>query len=302
MTSDSGRIIFYDQNLSGAALPEGGDNGREAARLRVVPVGVYELSFRQQPHFELQGTLLFNAGNPHALQKQFEIVEDVTELERTLTIRRTSDATNLESLELIPLDWRENPIEFTQLAVSEIQRTIRYQKDPPVESLKLKISVNVFEVESINATFWANGQSYFPGQLTALIKRSEDIRIDRLDKLLGGARKIEDHLLAFFNLLLEKAPGRTFDFECSYRYQIGDGGPHALLPVLVPQKVTLATASELFSTLQPVLNNWYQSSLVPKGVFDFGVKVYAAGSDQLPILHLTGIILPIDSIAGWSHK
>lgn len=303
MTSDSGTIIFYNQNFGGTALPEGGNSVSEAARVRAVPVGVYELSFRQQPQYELQGALLFNAENPDAKQKQFEIEEDITELERTLTIRRTSDVINLESVEIIPLDWRENPLEFTQLAVSESLRTIRYRKDPPVESLKLRVSdMNVFEVENINATLWANGRNYFPGQLAALIKRSEDIRIDRLDKLLGGARKIEDHLLAFFRLLLEKAPGRTFDFECSYRYQIVSGGPHALLPVLTPQTLRLASASELFSALLPALNNWYQNASPPQGVFDFGVKIYGSGSQQsLPILHLTGIILPIESIAGWSN-
>ncbi len=151
----------------------------------------------------------------------------------------------------------------------------------------------------------ANGRNYLPGQLTALIKRTEDIRIDRLDSSQGAARKIEDHLLAFFRILLEKAPERIFDFECSYRYQMVDGGPHALLPVLIRQTLSLESASESFSALLPTLNNWYQSASPPKGVFDFGVKVYGAGSRQsvpptVPILHLTGIILPLESIAGWN--
>jgi hypothetical protein len=306
MPSDTGTIIFYDQNFNGTVLPEGGAGVSEAVRVRVLPMGVYELCFRQQPRYELDGALLFNAENPDAQgseqQKQFEIVEDTAGIERTLMIQRTSDAINLESVEVIPLDWRDNSLEFTPLAVSVSQRTIRYRKDPPVESLKLRVSgVNVFDVESINVTLWANGRTYSPGQVAAFIRRSEDIRIDRLDNSEGGARKIEDHLLTFFRLLLAKAPDRTFDLECSYRYQIVDGGPHALLPVLVPQTLTLATASELFSSLQPALNNWYQVASPPAGVFDFGVKVYGAGSRQsLPIVHLTGIILPIESIAGWS--
>jgi hypothetical protein len=306
MPSDTGTIIFYDQNFTGTVLPETGDSVSEERRVRAVPIGVYELSFRQQPRYELEGALLFNADNPDAQrfeqQKQFEIVEDNAGIERTLMIQRTREAINLESVEVIPLDWRENPIEFTQLAVSESQRTIRYRKDPPVESLKLKVSgVNVFDVESINATLWANDRNYAPGQLAAFIRRSEDIRIDRLGNSQGGARKIEDHLLTFFRLLLEKAPDRTFDFECSYRYPTVDGGPCALLPVLIPQTLSLPTASELFSALLPALNNWYQSFSPPEGVFDFGVKVYGAGLRQsVPILHLTGVILPIESIAGWS--
>ena len=306
MLSDTGTIIFYDQSFNGSALPEGGDSGSEEARLQALPIGVYELCFRQQPHYELDGALVFNAENLEAQrveqQKQFEIVENTAGIERTLMIQRTSDAINLESVEVIPLDWRDNPIEFTALAVSESQRTIRYRKDPPVEYLKLKVSgLNVFDVESIDARLSANGRNYSPGRLAGFIRRLEEIRIDRLDNSQGSARKIEDHLLTFFRLLLQKAPNRTFDFECSYRYQIVDGGPYALLPVLVPQTLTLATASKLFSALLPALNNWYRSSSPPKGVFDFGVKVYGAGTRQsLPILQLTGITLPIESIAGWS--
>ncbi len=171
MTSDSGTIIFYNQNFGGAALPEGGDSVSEAARVRAVPVGVYEWCFRQQPQYELDGALLFNAGNfdpqNDEQPKQFEIAEDITEIERILTIRRTSDAINLESVEIIPLDWRENPLEFSQPTVSESQRTIRYLKDPPVESLKLRVSaVNVFEVENLNAIA--------PGQWQELLAGTTD--------------------------------------------------------------------------------------------------------------------------------
>lgn len=306
MPSDSGTIIFYEQSFGGIAFLEARDNVSEETRVRVLPIGVYDLCFLQQPRYQLEGALLFNAENPDTKrndqQKQFEIAEDIAGIERTLMIQTTGDAINLESVEVIPRDWRDNPIEFTQLAVSESERTIRYRKDPPVESLKLRFSgINVFDVESINGTLWANGRSYSQAELAAFIRRSEDIRIDRLDQAQGGGRKIEDHLMTFFRLLLEKAPDRIFALECSYRHQIAEGGPYALLPVLSPQRLNLATASELFSTLQPALQNWYQSFSPPKGVFDFGVKVYGTGSrPAVPVLHLSGNILPIESIAGWS--
>ena len=157
MSPDTGRIIFYDQNFGGTALPEAIDNVSEESRVRALPIGIYELCFRQQPRYELDGALLFNLENLDSQRdvppRQFQIVEDAAGIERILKIQRTSDAINLESVEVIPLDWRENPIEFTELGVSEIQRTISYRQDPLVECLKLKFSdLNVFDVESINAT------------------------------------------------------------------------------------------------------------------------------------------------------
>ena len=216
-------------------------------------------------------------------------------------IQTTADVIKLDSVEIIPLDWRQNPVEFMQLVDSESERTISYQKDPPPESLKFRVSgLNVFEVEMITAALWVNGRNYLPGKQPAFIRRSEDIRIDRLDNSGGGPRKIEEHLLTFFRILLEKAPDRTFDFECSYRYQPVPGGPHALLPVLFHESMSLPTAGEFFSNLLAGLSSWYHNSLPPEGVFDFGVKVYGARARQsVPVMQMTGIVLPIESIAGW---
>ncbi len=134
-----------------------------------------------------------------------------------------------------------------------------------------------------------------------MIKSSEDIRIDRLDNSRGDARRIEEHLLTFFRMLLEKAPDRTFDFECGYRYQVVSGGPHVLVPVFSRRSLSLPTASELFTNLLPELRDWFQNVSPPEGFFDFGVRVYGAGSRQsVPVLDLMGIVLPIESIAGWN--
>ena len=113
MQSEAGSIIFYDQTFGGTALPESGDNGSEEARVRAAPVGVYELSFRQQPRYELSGAFLFNDQKPrsqHDDQKQFEILEDIAGIERTLMIQRIGDSISLESVEIIPLDLRWNPL------------------------------------------------------------------------------------------------------------------------------------------------------------------------------------------------
>jgi len=305
MLSEAGSIIFYGQKFGGTALPEVGDVSEET-RLRAAAIGVYELWFRQQLQYDFNGALLFNGEKPdpqrYEQQKQFEVSEDIAEAERTLVIQSTADGFNLDSVEIIPLNWRENPLQFTPLEASGSQRKISYRKDPPVESLKLKFSgINVFDVEIINAALWTHGRNYSPGKLTAFIRRSEDIRIDRLDNSPGVARRIEEHLLTFFRLLLEKAPTRTFDFECSYRYQVLDGGPNVLVPVMFLESLSLPTASEMFSNLLPQLSNWYQNSSPPRGVFDFGVKVYGGASrESVPVMHLTGIVLPIESIEGWS--
>ncbi len=293
MPSEVGPIIFYDQQFGGVALPEGPDVSEEA-RLRTAAIGVYELQFRQQPHYEFSGVFVFHDDKRDAQrdeqQKQFAVSEDITETETKLTIQSHDSGINLESVEIVPLDWRGNPLEVTPLEGSETQRKISYRKDPPVESLKLKLSgLDVFDVEIINAVLSTSNRDYSPGKLAAVISRSEDIRIDRLDNSKGEPRKIEEHLLTLFRILLEKAPDRTFDFECNYRYPVVDGGANAFVPVLFRTSLNLTTAGELFSNLLPELRNWYQTSSPPEGVFAFGVKVFGAGSrESIPILQLTG--------------
>jgi len=304
MLTEAGPIIIYGQKFDGIALPEGPDVSEEA-RLRAAAVGTYELVFRQQPQYEFSGAFLFNDEKPGTQrdeqQKQFEVSEDIAEVERTLTIRSCAEGINLNSVEVIPLDWREDPLEFTVLEVGESKRTISYAKDVPVESLKFKLSgINVFEVETINTALWTGAGNYSPEKLSTFIRRSEDIRLDRLDNSEGGARRIEEHLLTFFRVLLEKAPDRTFDFECGYRSKLGDGVPDALVPVMFQQSLSLPSASELFSQLLPALSGWYQSVSPAEGVFNFGVKVYgAAPSEPVPVIYLTSLVLPISAISGW---
>ena len=303
MPSEVGPIILYGQKFEGT-VPQVGDVSEET-RLRDAPIGVYELWFRQQPRYQCCGAFLLNEvkADPQLSeqQQQFEVSESIADAERTLMIQRTGEGINLNSVEIIPLDWREQPLEFTVLEVTETQRSISYRKDAPVESLKLKFSgVNVFDVEIINAALWTHTGNYSPGELPAFIRRAEDIRIDRLGDLGGVPRTIEEHLLTFFHLLLEEAPNRTFDFECGYRYRAVDGGANTFVPVLFTKSLTLPTASESFSNLLPLLSNWYKSFSPPEGVFDFGVKIYGVASESVPVLDLTGMILPIESIANWS--
>jgi len=114
MLFETGPIIFYDQRFAGDALPEGEDISEET-RLRAAVVGVYEVHFRQQPHYEFSGAFL-DANTPSAeQQKQFEVSEDITDVEQILVLQSTVEVIKLDSLEITPLDWREHPLEFTQL-------------------------------------------------------------------------------------------------------------------------------------------------------------------------------------------
>ena len=304
MLTEAGPIIIYNQKFDGIDLPDGPDISEEA-RVRATAVGTYELVLRQQPQYEFSGAFLFNDEKPETQrdeqQKQFEVSEDVAEADRTLMIQ--AEGLDLNSVELIPLDWREHPLEVTVLEAGKSKRTISYPKELPVESLRLKLTgVNVFEVETVNTAFRTTAGNYSPGELTTFIRRLEDIRLDRLDNPEGGARRIEEHLLTFFRILLEKAPDRTFDFECGYRSKLGDGVPDALVPVMFQQSLSLPSASELFSQLLPALSGWYESVSPEDGVFNFGVKVYGAeSSEPVPVIYLTSLVLPISSIAGWDQ-
>src|SRR4029078_695110 len=114
MLSESGPIIFYSQKFDGIDLRVGPDISEEA-RLRAAAVGLYELVLRQQPQYEFSGAFLFYDEKPETQrdeqQKQFEVSEDVAQADRTLSIQSPAEGLDLNSVELIPLDWREHPLE-----------------------------------------------------------------------------------------------------------------------------------------------------------------------------------------------
>jgi hypothetical protein len=307
MSSESGRIIFYDQRFSGTDLPEVGNNASEETRVRASPYGIYELHFRQQPQYDLSGAFLFNEEgsdtNRDESGHQFEIVEDIAGIERTMMIRSVGNRININSVEIVPLDWKGVPLEFTPLEVSDRQRTIRYAKDPPHESLKLKVSgLNVLEVETVDTPLSVDGRSFSPERVATFISRPEEIWIDRLNNPGAGKRRIEEHLSAFVKLALDNYPERRFDFSCAYRMRLSEG-LYTSLPVMPPQSLTLKDSNQLFSSLLPFLNNWHESTSPGKGVFAFGVKIYGTASRAaVPVLNFTTLCLPIESIEGWKEK
>ena len=137
MSSEAGPLRWYGYNFEGIAIPESGDGVSEEARLCLAPTGVYEIFLRQQPWYEFSGALLFNGTHPQLTgdegQWQFQAVEDIAEIERTLMIQRANGVLPFESLEIIPLDWDDRPLDVTWLEVDARRSTIRYRKDAPPE-------------------------------------------------------------------------------------------------------------------------------------------------------------------------
>lgn len=312
MSSELGPIRLYGQSFEGEPIPESVGDVSEEARLRSTPIGLYEFSFRQQPRYEFSSAVFFNGDEPAPArqddQKQFEAIEEITEGERTLLIQSAEGAISIESLEIVPLDWRENPLDYTQLEDGESRRTIRYSENPPPESLRVRIfGLNVFDVESVTACVWANGRQdvRFPEPQIAFIERSGVIRVDRLDNPAGEVRGLEDHLQKLLGILFDITAGRAFEFDCRYQYQPVVGGPQASIPVMGSIQLNSNSYGENLSILATGINSWYRDSAPPAGAFAFGVKVYSVrASRPFPVLHLSQLLLPPEAITELltSHK
>lgn len=303
MSVETGQPRFYGQSFEGVAVPERGGEVGEEARLHLAPVGVYEVHLRQQPKYEFGGELLCNGATPQLSgdegERQFEVSEDVAGIERTLMIQVNGDEAPFESLEVTPLDWDERPIQFTRMGEDARHSTIRYRKNAPPESLKIRFSgISVFEVESIIGCLWVRGRSYTLDPLPAVITRGDEIRVDLLRNPNGGARRLEEHLRALFGALAEDAPGRACTVRWDYQYLPSPGGLPVIIPVLMKTSLSLSGDDALFSEIPAPLIDWYQTSAPAKGVFNFGVEVYGTRSPEpAPVLRHTQLLLPPELIS-----
>lgn len=305
MWSKSGLLKLYGQNFEATPIGESAGGVGEEARLRATPVGVYEFFFRQQPRYEFGGAVFYNDPNPDGRveQKQFEATEEIDGTERTLTIQQTGGGVSFESMEIVPLDWRQNPLDVTQLEPVESRRTIRYGENPPPEALRVRISgLNVFEVESLTACLWAQGSAAirFHEPQAAFINRSDDIRIDALDNPQRKARGLAGHLEALLGILFKMGNGRACELDCRYQYQLTADGPELSVP-LVPWAVFgSVNNSERYAALLAQLKQWHRDASPKKGTFAFGVKVYSVKTPRpVPVLHLSQLLLPPEAIADW---
>lgn len=301
MWSESGLLKLYGQNFEGSPVAESAEGVVEEARLRAAPLGLYEFFFRQQPGYEFSGAVLFNEPDGRAEQKQFEATEEISGTERTLSIQRTGGGVSIESVEIIPLDWKQHPLDFTQLEVSASRRTIRYSENPSPEALQVRISgLNVFEVESVTACLRAQGSDEirFREPQAAFIRRQDAIRIDALDNPQGEARGIERHLHALLGILFEMGNGRACELDCRYQYQLTADGLDISVPVLPGMAFDSESNHERYNELAAQLRRWYRDASPKKGAFAFGVKVHSVRTPQpVPVLHLSQLLLPADSIA-----
>jgi hypothetical protein len=309
MPSLSSPVVLLRQSFKAAAIPERRDGVSEEARLRAAPVGAYEYVLHQYPQYEFRSAVFYNGATPDPVgfdtQQQFKVIEVIEETERTLMIESMSDDISVEPVEIIPLDSKQRPLDFTRLETSASRRTIRYREDPPPHALKIRISgLNVVAVESVNACLWSDateGVQCSEPQAT-FIKRQEPISIDLLDNPRGEARRLDEHLLKVFGIVFGKATtttaGRDFQLECSYRYQIMDGAPEVSVPVLGRYYVDSANIGENLSRVATMLSQWHRDASLGKGSFVFGVEVYGTKSpERVPVLRLNQLLLPSESIA-----
>lgn len=309
MSSESSPVVLIRQSFKGAAIPERGDGVSEEARLRAAPVGAYEYVLHQYPQYEFRSAVFYNGTTPDPVgfdTQQFKVIEVIEETERTLTIESMSDDISVESVEIIPLDSKQRPLDFTRLETSASRRTIRYREDPPPHALKIRISgINVGAVESVNACLWSDAMQgvQCSEPQTTFIKRQEPIRIDLLDNPRGEAWRLDEHLLKVFGIVFGKAittttAGRDFQLECSYRYQIMDGTPEVSVPALGRYYVDSANVGENLSRVATMLRQWHRDASLVKGSFVFGVEVYGTKvPERVPVLCLNQLLLPSESIA-----
>ena len=305
MSAELGIPVLYDQSFEGAAIAEGVGSASEEIRLRSAPVGVYEFLFRQPPRYDLSGAVFFNdtepGSNGYDERKQFEVIEDLTGAERTLIIQSAGSGISLESVELIPLDWRRTPIDYTQLEASARRRMISYANNPPPEALAIRISgLNVFDVESITACLWAHGTDRirFPAPQAAFIRCSEAIRVDQLNNPGASPRRLEEHLLALLDVFSNVLNERAFELDCRYQYQLTEGGLDVSAPVLNAVALDSESKGAILSEVAFGLTRWYREVSQKKGAFAFGVKFYSVRRvEPVPVLYLSQLILPYHSIA-----
>jgi hypothetical protein len=310
MSSLSSPVVLLRQSFKAAAIPARREGVSEEARLRVAPVGAYEYVLHQSPQYEFRSAVFYNGAqldpDDFDTQQQFKVSEVIEETERTLTIESLSDDISVEPVEIIPLDWKQRPLEFTRLETGARRRTIRYREDPPPHALKIRISgLNVVAVESFNACLWSDameeGRCCEPH--AAFIERQEPIRIDLLDNPRGEARRVDEHLLKFLGIVFGQdaanaTAGRDFKLECSHRYEIADGAAETSVPVLGRYYVASANVGENLSRLATMLSQWQRDASPGKGSFVFGVEVYGVtAQERVPILRLNQLLLPTESIA-----
>jgi hypothetical protein len=305
----SSPVALLRQSFKGAAIPERGDGVGEEARLSATPVGAYEYVLHQLPQYEFRSAVFYNGATPDPVnfdtQAQFKVSEVVEASERTLMTESMSDDISVEPVEIIPLDWRQRPLDFTRLETGARRRTIRYREDPQPHALKIRISgINVVAVESVKACLWSDAteEVQCSEPQSTFLKRQEPIRIDLLDNPRRAARALEEHLLKVFGIVLGKPidtnAGRDFGLECSYRYPITDDAPEVSVPVFGRFYVDAASVGENLSRIATMLSQWHRDTLPVKGSFVFGVEVYGTGmQERVPVLRLNQLLLPSESIA-----
>jgi len=307
MTLNQPCPIFFEldgQNFEEGFIPPGEGAVSEATRLHSALLWAYVFFIRQGPKYAFRSSIIYNSTETIGTdnewsdaQKQFEVLEDTSGSERTLVIQSKGGDS---AVEITPVNEKRRPLDYTQLEVSANRCSIRLRKNSSPELLKIKLSgLNVLRVKTVSTCARTDEMKIiFPNPFVPLIQRPDVIRVDRLDNSEGGARKLEEHFQALFDILFNKDSTLTFKLRCEYEYQIGEGLPKVTMTVLLELGQSSASLDQYISSLAGQLQRWYRSTGQRNGDFVFALDIFHEVSGNfLPILRLQRLLLPIESIA-----
>ncbi len=308
MPSQSSQVILVSQCFEAAIIPERGEGGNEATRLRTALFGVYEYVLVQKPHYEFRSAVVYNSERSvlYEGQEHFKVEEKVNGAQRTLTLECSSDDLSIERVELIPLDMNSRPIDYMTLEATAERRTIRYWQDDLPHKLKIRLSeLNVIEIESVNACVWVDGmpEVQFSVPQNTYLDRHDGIRVDLLDNPDEQERTLKQSLYSLFVNVFGEAFGRELSLSCAYRFQQNKGLPEIDLPVL--QIPSTSYSEDLSRSVSSALKNWYREADVAssQGTFIFDLTVFSTRVvEKRPVLKLIRLLLPIESTSDLNDK
>jgi hypothetical protein len=296
-------VALWNQRCDPALVPRTGTDASEDARLRAAVTWAYEyILFQYAESYSFSGAIYLNDASPHLdqfdVEKQFEVVEDVQGIERTLRIRSAQSNYSLDSLEILPLESHDQSLEFSVLGASSSERTIRYSDIRPA-ALKIRLgNLHAPQIHSARACAHSEGvpPMCFPEPLNASIERSgvsDTIQIDKLKHASGNKRGLEEHLTVLFDNLFNNGHAHNIGMRFDYSYHLTESGFEVSVPVrIMPPQVYSGDYAEAASA---TVRDWYESASLPPGVFKIGLNVYRRETSQI-ILNLERLLLPVDTI------
>jgi hypothetical protein len=305
-------ILLLNQTCQPATIPKRGD-AREAARLRAALTWAYEyVVYHYDESYGFTSAVYYN-GQPLDLDRYsdrvlFEVTGDAGESETNLQARAIGPGSSMEFIRIVPMNSADQPIDFSIVDESSVQRTLRYATDTQAHYLKVSIAgLNVLQTDTAQACIEVKGGRpvCFSTPLAALLERRDspasEIRIDELNDQQTGQRRLEDYLGELFSLFFEGVSASTLDIRCDYSYPLAAPDAQASIPLmaLARRRYALSEKDSLVQAIATQLKNFFAEMMpAPHGTLIFRVQVYREDETlTTPGLALDALLLPADSVA-----